>query len=72
MTQKMCDKAVDTYPSAIKFVSECFMTQEMCDDEAVDRCFCVFDSIPDWYKTQEMCDRVVSEDPFLTVYLLPW
>ena len=38
MTQKMCDKAVDTYPSATKFVSEWFMTQEMCD-EAVDRCF---------------------------------
>ena len=31
MTQKMCDKAVDTYPSTIKFVPECFMTQEMSD-----------------------------------------
>ena len=30
--------------------------------------FFVFDSIPDQYKIQEMCDRVVSEDPFLTVY----
>ena len=27
----MCDKAVDTYPSTIKYVPECFMTQEMCD-----------------------------------------
>ena len=27
----MCDKAVSTYPSTIKFVSECVMTQEMCD-----------------------------------------
>ena len=27
----MCDKAVDTYPSTIKFVPECVMTQEMCD-----------------------------------------
>ena len=40
MTQKICDKAVDTDPSVIKFVSECFMTQEMCD-EAVDRFFCI-------------------------------
>ena len=39
----------------------------MCN-KTVDICFFVFDSIPDWYKTQEMCDRVVSEDPFLTVY----
>ena len=46
-TQEMCDKAVDTYASTIKFavdtyastikfVPECFMTQEMC---AVNRCF---------------------------------
>ena len=28
----MCDKAVDTYPSTIKFVPECFMTREMCDN----------------------------------------
>ena len=32
----MCDKAVNTYPSTIKFVTECFMTQEMCD-KAVNR-----------------------------------
>ena len=30
----------------------------MCD-KAVNRCFCVFDSIPDWYKSQKLCDRVV-------------
>ena len=31
MTQKMCDKAVNTHPSTIKFVSECYRTQEMCE-----------------------------------------
>ena len=31
----MCDKAVDTYHSTIKFVPECHKTQEMCD-KAVD------------------------------------
>ena len=61
----MCDKAVSTYPSTIKFVSELIMTQGMCS-KAVN--FFVFDSIPDRYKTQEMCDRAVSEDPFLIVY----
>ena len=34
----MCDKAVDTYSSTVKFVSECFMTQEM-RDKAVNICF---------------------------------
>ena len=59
----MCDKAVDTYLSTIKFVPQSFMTQEMCD-KAVNICFFVFDSIPDQYKTQEMYERVVSEGPF--------
>ena len=60
----MCDKAVNTYPSAIRFVPERFMTQEMCN-KAVNICFFAFDSISDLYKTQEMCYRVVFEDPFL-------
>ena len=34
----MCDTAVNTYPSATKFVPKCFMTKEMCD-KAVNRCF---------------------------------
>ena len=62
----MCDKAVDTYPSTIKFVSEFFMAQEMCD-KVVNIYFFAFDSIPDWYKTRGMCGRVASEDPFLIV-----
>ena len=38
MTQKMCHKAVNIYPSTITFVPECFMTRDMCDI-AVNRCF---------------------------------
>ena len=63
----MCNKAVDTDPSTIKFVSECHKNQEMCN-RAVTRRFFVFDSIPYQYKTQEICDIVLSEDPFLIVY----
>ena len=37
----MCDKAVSTYPSTIKFVSDCFMTQEMCDKAVVRGFFCI-------------------------------
>ena len=67
MTQKMCDKAWNTYPSTIKFVSECFMTQEMCN-KAVNICFFVFVSISNQYKTEEMCHSVISEGPFLITY----
>ena len=47
----MYDKAVNTYPSIIEFVSECFMTQEICE-KAANRCFLAFDSIPNQCKTQ--------------------
>ena len=40
----MCDKAVSTYPSTIKFVPECVMTQKMCD-KAVNSSFFVFNFI---------------------------
>ena len=59
----MCNKAINTYPSTIKFVPECLMTQEMCD-KAVNRCFLYLI----WYKSHEMCDRGVSEDYFSIVY----
>ena len=45
----------------MKFVPECFMTQEICD-KAVTRYFFVFYSIPNQNKTQEMCNGVVSKD----------
>ena len=61
----MCDKAVNTHPYTIKFVSEYFMTRGMCD-KAINVLF-VFDSTGR-YKTQEMCERVVSRDSFLIVY----
>ena len=34
----MCDKAVDTHPSTIQFVPECYKPQEECD-KAINRCF---------------------------------
>ena len=36
----MRDKAADTYPSTVKFVPECFMTQKMCN-KTVNRCYFV-------------------------------
>ena len=36
----MCDRAVDTFMSTIKFVPECYKTKEMCHT-AVHRCFCI-------------------------------
>ena len=57
MTQKMCIKSINTYPSTIKFVSECFECVIM---QLID--VFVTDSIPD------RGDKVASEDPFLIVY----
>ena len=50
-------KAVDTYPSAIQFVSDWYKTQQMCV-KAVETCPFVFDSALKWYTTQEMSDKV--------------
>ena len=58
----MYDKAVDTYPSTMKFVPECYKTEGTCH-RATHRCifvFFVFDSIPDKYKTQEICSLAIS------------
>ena len=41
----MCDKAVDINPSAVKFVSQCYKTEKLCN-RAVDTCTFVFDSVP--------------------------
>ena len=60
----MCDKAVDTYPSAIQFVPECYNTQKICD-KAVDTCTFVFNLV-----AQEMCGKVVYEESFMLKYFL--
>ena len=52
MTQKMCDKAVNTYPSTVKFVPESYKTQERCN-KAVNSCFFVFDLILGRYKNSK-------------------
>ena len=42
----MCDKAVYTYPSTIKFVPKCVITQEMCG-KAVYYCLVALKFVPD-------------------------
>ena len=63
----MCNKAVNTSPSAIKSVPKCYETQELCV-KAVDTCSFIFNFVSGWCKTQEMCDKDVSEDPFVLEY----
>ena len=63
----MCDKAVNIYLSAIKYVPDHCKTEEMWD-EAVDKCPFVFDSVPGQYKFQEICDKFNSEDPLKLKY----
>ena len=40
-TQKMCNKAIDTYTSAIQFVLDQYKTQRMCDKAAETCFFCI-------------------------------
>ena len=52
----MCNKVVDTRPSAMQFVAEYYKTQELCDN-TVKACPFIFDSFPDQYMIQEMSDK---------------
>ena len=50
---KKSNKAINTYPCKIRFVSVYYKTQEMCD-KAVNTFFFVFKSVPGQKKTQEI------------------
>ena len=67
LQESMCDKTVDTYPSAIQIFPECYKTHKIFD-RVVDTCPFVFDFVPNWYKNQEMCDKFVSEEPVTLKY----
>ena len=56
--QQMCDKAVDNYPHALKFVFYCFMTKKTCD-RAVDTHPSIITYVLDWCKTQKICDKMI-------------
>ena len=47
----------------MKFVPECYKTQEM-SYKSFNKCFLSFFHIPDRYKTQEMPNNYICEDPF--------
>ena len=67
----MCNKAVNTSPSAIPFVPQCYQPQELIDEIVIIcplltwRCF--------WSKnqkreSQKICDEVFSKDSFIIKY----
>ena len=55
----MCDKAVNNYPHAWKFVPDCYMTQKMCH-KAISTNSSTILFVPECSKTQEMCDKAVN------------
>ena len=57
-TQKMCNRASEATPYALRYVPEHFITQEMCEDPAV------FFLIPDRFKIQEMYKKAAKVDPW--------
>ena len=55
----MCDKVVYNYPNALKFVSDCYMTQKMCD-KAVNIHPSTIQFVSECFMNQEMCDKAVN------------
>ena len=66
--QKMCDKAVGTYPTAMQLVSECYKSRKMCNKAVDTRTFIIY-SVPDKYMTQ-IYDKVVSNKSSILIKLL--
>ena len=54
----MCNKAIENYPHALEYVSECYKTQKMCD-KADDIFHSTIRFVAECYKTNEICHRAV-------------
>ena len=65
----MCNKAVDNYPHALEFVSECYKTQKMCD-KAVNTYSSVIKFVLECFVTQKKCDKVVNVFLYLILLLI--
>ena len=63
----MCNKAIENYPHALEYVSECYKTQKMCD-KADDIFHSTIRFVAECYKTNEICHRAVI-DAFLYLIL---
>ena len=55
----MCDKVVDNYPHALKFVPDCYMAQNM-RNKTVNTHHSTIQLVPECYKTQTRCDKAVN------------
>ena len=49
----MCEKAVDTYPSTVIHVCNCYKTQKICE-KAVDTCPFMLYYVPDCWDTRNV------------------
>ena len=57
--KKMCNKAADNYPHALKFVPKCHKIQKVCD-EAADILPSTIKFVFECFMTREMFDEVVN------------
>ena len=63
----MCNKAVDNYPHALEFVSECYNTEKLFDKDANTNSS-IMQFVPECYKTQGMWDKAFNKC-FLTFFV---
>ena len=62
----MCDKALDNYPHALKFVPDCYMTQKMFD-KATNTHPPTIKFVPKCYKTQEIVIKLLMDVFFVLI-----
>ena len=60
-TEKICKHVVKKLPFVIRYVSDQYNTQQMCDKAILENGGT--ESVPDCYKNQQMCDKVVDNYP---------
>ena len=67
--QQICDKAVDSYPHAFKFVPDGYLHQKMRDKAVNTHDSRIQKFVPEWYKTQEICDKAVNRSFRKFIYI---
>ena len=67
----MCDKNVDDNLNELKFVLDCYETQEICD-KALDDYSDALEFFHDQFKTQEMCDIAIEDHLVALKFVSDW
>ena len=65
----MFKHAVKKIPYLLRYVSDQYRTQQMCDKAIIENGG-TLKCVPDWYKNQEMCNKAVDNYPHALEFLM--